>query len=227
MTASSTPAPLRYVVWLLIGTAGLSACITIVFFGMRAVMDIGGACASGGPYVSANPCPEGVGLLMTFAFPAGFGFAALAGWAGTRIGRGYLAVPLLAWPALFISLGWNFIDYGLVAPPGGESVIWGWLFPGILFVAMGGIPLLIAIRWRNDFGDADRAAVLRARLRRSDSAAFKSAARSSSTDVGRDVADELVDRLERLARLRADGTLTDVEFEAAKAATIRQAEAGR
>src|SRR5438552_4163232 len=78
MTASSTPAPLRYVVWLLIGTAGLSACITIVFFGMRAVMDIGGACASGGPYVSANPCPEGVGLLMTFAFPAGFGFAALA-----------------------------------------------------------------------------------------------------------------------------------------------------
>src|SRR5438477_6389299 len=148
MTASSTPAPLRYVGWLLIGTAGLSACITIVFFGMRAVMDIGGACASGGPYVSANPCPEGVGLLMTFAFPAGFGFAALAGWAGTRIGRGYLAVPLLAWPALFISLGWNFIDYGLVAPPAGESVIWGWLFPGILFVAMGGIPLLIAIRWR-------------------------------------------------------------------------------
>jgi hypothetical protein len=42
---------------------GLSACITLVFLGMRAVMDIGGACADGGPYVSANPCPAVVKAL--------------------------------------------------------------------------------------------------------------------------------------------------------------------
>src|SRR6266496_1776008 len=89
----------RDVAWLLLGSAGLSACITLVFLGMRAVMDVGGACADGGPYVSANPCPAGIGLIMTLAFPAGFGFAALAGWAGSRIGHGFGSLPFLAWPA--------------------------------------------------------------------------------------------------------------------------------
>jgi hypothetical protein len=230
VAASSTPAPGRYLGWLLVGTAGLSACITIVFLSMRAVMDIGGACASGGPYVSANPCPDGVGLLMSFAFPAGFGFAALAGWAGSRIGRACVAVPLLAWPALFLSLGWNFIEYGLVSPPEGETVVWGWLVPGILFIAMGGIPLVLALLWRNDFGNEDRAAALRARLRRGQIGAMapmQGSGWSAARVSGAEEQDGLVDRLERLARLRADGTLTDTEFEAAKAATIRDAESAR
>ena len=240
MAASSSPVPFRYAGWLLLATAGLSACITIVFLSMRAVMDIGGACASGGPYVSANPCPDGVGLLMSFAFPAGFGFAWLAGWAGSRIGRGYVAVPLLAWPALFLSLGWNFIDYGLVSPPEGETLVWGWVIPGLLFIAMGGIPLLVAIKWRSDFGNEDRAAALRARLRRAQSLSAQSASAQSASSqlesspagwsagatTGDPAPDGLVDRLERLARLRADGTLTELEFEAAKAATIRESESG-
>ena len=41
----------------------LSVCLTWTFFAMRAVMNVGGACADGGPYVSAQPCPGGAGLI--------------------------------------------------------------------------------------------------------------------------------------------------------------------
>ena len=51
------------VVGLVIVTAGL----TVVFLSMRAVMDIGGYCASGGPYVIAQECPRGAAAMM----PAG------------------------------------------------------------------------------------------------------------------------------------------------------------
>ena len=219
MPGPSTKVPNRRdVAWLLVGVTGLSACITLVFLGMRAVMDIGGACADGGPYVSANPCPAGIGLVMTVAFPAGFGFGWLTGWAGNRVG-GYAGLPLLAWPALFISLGWNFLEYGLVSPPPGEAVVWGWLIPGILFVLMGGVPLVLVLRWRSEFRSdggarfAQRAQMLRAAAR----------ARASA---GREGNGDLVGELERLAALRASGDLSETEFEAAKAALIRDAGAG-
>ena len=43
--------PLGPVVDYLLGVAGLAFCITLLWLGMRAVMDLGGFCASGGPYV--------------------------------------------------------------------------------------------------------------------------------------------------------------------------------
>ena len=43
-----------------VGVGGIALCITLVFLGMRAVMDVGGACADGGPYVSAQGCPDGL-----------------------------------------------------------------------------------------------------------------------------------------------------------------------
>src|SRR3712207_7813523 len=48
-----------------VGVAGMAACLTLVFLGMRAVMDVGGACADGGPFVIDTPCPDGVPLLLT------------------------------------------------------------------------------------------------------------------------------------------------------------------
>jgi len=53
---------------------------------------------------------------------------------------------LLAWPALFLSLGFNFFDYGISPPPefasGAEA---GWIICGIVFVLMGGVPLVLLI----------------------------------------------------------------------------------
>ena len=43
---------------------GLAACVTFVWLGMRAVMDIGGACADGGPFVPVQPCPDGAPAAM-------------------------------------------------------------------------------------------------------------------------------------------------------------------
>ncbi len=125
----------------LLGVLGLSFALTGIWLGMRSVMDIGGSCASGGPYEIATPCPGGVEVLLTLGFPIGFASAGLMIWKGSRLGAGYGGLVALAWPALFLSLGWNFLEYG-VRNPFGEGVELGWLIPGVIFVIMGAVPLL-------------------------------------------------------------------------------------
>ena len=49
----------------------------------------------------------------------------------------------LAWPGLFLSLGWNFLEFAFL-PQGGLA--WGWLICGVVFVLMGGLPLLLAFK---------------------------------------------------------------------------------
>jgi hypothetical protein len=145
---------LRSVVLLAVGVGGLALCITLVYLGMRAVMDIGGSCADGGPYVSARPCPDGVPAAMILGVFGLFLFGglAMAGAAGTG---GYGWIPLIAWTGLFATLGWNFLDYGLVHPPAGEGIEWGYVIPGVLFQLMAWIPVVVLVaglrerrRWR-------------------------------------------------------------------------------
>jgi hypothetical protein len=50
---------------------------------------------------------------------------------------------LLAWPALFLTLGWDFLADGF-DPPMGEEVAGGYLVCGAVFVLMGAGPPL----WR-------------------------------------------------------------------------------
>src|ERR1700704_5861521 len=126
----------------LVGVAGLAFSITLMFVEMRAVLDVGGSCGSGGSGI-AQPCPDGTGLMFLAIF-GGFAWAALAFWAGAKIGGRYGAVPLLAWPALFGSLGFNFLQSG-VTPPGGGGPELGFILPGIVFELMGVIPLLLGI----------------------------------------------------------------------------------
>jgi hypothetical protein len=149
----------RAIAWLLVAAGGLAACITFLVLGMRAVMDIGGSCASGGPFVSVQPCPDGVPAAMVVGTLGLFGFGGLGLWAGARIGGGWAALPLLAWPGLFLSLGWNFLEYG-IWPPGDEpGPAIGWLVCGVVFVLMGAVPLWIAISARNELREGDGLAV--------------------------------------------------------------------
>ena len=60
-----------------IGVAGVALCLTVLYYCMRAVMEIGGSCASGGPYVVARPCPSGVGWMTPVSIFAGLAFL---GW---------------------------------------------------------------------------------------------------------------------------------------------------
>ena len=126
-----------------IGVLGVAYGITALWFGMGETMEVGGFCAEGGAYVIRQPCPDKAELLMFTGIPAGIIgiFVALVGCAMS--GKGAGALLLLGWPALFVSLGWNFIEYAIDPPEGMGSTV-GWWICGVLFMLMG-LPALAAI----------------------------------------------------------------------------------
>ena len=127
--------------------AGVAAGITMLFMGMRGVMEIGGSCASGNPpYEIANPCPEGVALLTIGGIWLGIIAAGVYAW--KTLGRAIPSFLGFFWPALFLSLGSNFLEYAF-DPPFGGAPVWGWLIPGVMFWIMGGVPLWFVIKGRN------------------------------------------------------------------------------
>jgi hypothetical protein len=113
-------------------------CLTWAFLSMRVVMEVGGACADGGPYVSAQPCPGGA-VLIAPAIPLML-LAAFAGsFAATSLPAPNLIVPM--WAVLFGSLGWNFLESGLTTDGG---LVWGWIVCGVVFELMAA-PALYAV----------------------------------------------------------------------------------
>ena len=126
----------------------LYACVVVmllmmtwVFLSMRAVMDIGGTCASGGPYVVANPCPSNVAVFMTLGIPVMLISAFLGSAMAMGLGAPNLLLPM--WWLLFGSLGWNFLEYGFFH----GDIVWGWAFCGIVFELMALPALLISLPW--------------------------------------------------------------------------------
>ncbi|MDQ3916757.1 MAG: SHOCT domain-containing protein [Actinomycetota bacterium] len=220
--AATTRAPLQNVrasVSVFLALGGLSCAMTLLYLGMRAVLDVGGACASGGPYVPRVQCPQGIPLLMTGAVWGGLIFLGLYLWATVKHD-----VPTLvgfAWPALFLSLGWNFLAFGL-DPPFGEGIVWGWIVCAAAFALMGGLPLLVMARpIMSQFTKVPApnlpAYVLPTRDRINDVRAL----RRPAQPVAGDEDEGLVDALERLEKLRRSGSLTEREFEDAKRRVIR------
>jgi hypothetical protein len=137
-------------VWIFVTLAGVACALTLVYLGMRSVMNIGGFCAEGGPYEIAVHCPKGSTGFLIGGIWGGLIFAGLYVWRTLRAGVGSF-VGLL-WPALFLSLGWNFLDFGIINPPGeGGGPVAGWLVCAVLFFIMGGLPLIPAlwgiVRW--------------------------------------------------------------------------------
>lgn len=197
--ASERRAALRALPWVFLSFFGVVVGMTLTYLVMRAVMEIGGSCASGGPYVSARPCPDVAWLL-----PVGIVGGMVAGlvFITTKPARAPRFTALL-WPALFLSLGWNFLEFGL-NPPGRPGLDWGWLVCAIVFGLMGGAPLfgLVAMAPR-EFPRRLFWGVV------------------EPAPAGPDIFPEepggdVVSALERLARLRASGALSKREFEAAK-----------
>jgi hypothetical protein len=228
----------------LIGIAGVAMCLTLLYKSMRSVLAIGGSCASGNtPYVPAHQCPKGTAGTMTLAIFGGLIFLALFGICVNSRGKLF---TLLAWPALFLSLGWNFLDYGL-NPNSGSGVSAGFLVSAVVFILMGGIPLVwwVPNVWRAMTGKDEEVSAtpgvpsygaLRFGGASPSSSApswdttFGASASSpptttvttpttstATTSGGGDVANEL----ERLASLHRRGDLTDSEYEAAKRETLK------
>jgi hypothetical protein len=205
---------------LLAGVALGTLSITLIFLGMRAVMAIGGACADGGPFVPVRPCPEGVPLAMTAAIFGLFGSVGLIVLFGSRFGGGWGGLALLGWPVLFISLGWNFLEFG-VQPPDGSGLAWGWLICGVVFVLMGALPLVVGVVTVRSVGGVSSRPAGAAPLARAVAQRMVPRRTVPSGGVARpDPGDELVERLERLAELHRRGDLSETEFQAAKARVI-------
>src|SRR6476469_1302714 len=95
----SLAAPALVVVSVLV----LAVSLTWTFFAMRAVMNVGGSCADGGPYVSAQPCPAGAGLIA-IAIPVMIITAMAGSAAALSLSAPNLLIPM--WGILFGSLGW-------------------------------------------------------------------------------------------------------------------------
>jgi hypothetical protein len=221
----SRQAPVRAVVLLLIGVAGLAMCLTLLFLGMRAVMDVGGYCAEGGPYAIEQHCPEGIPLAIVGSIFAGLASAAVATAGGVQIGGPYAGIAFLAWPALFISLGWNFLEYGLRPPGDATGPDLGWLTCGVVFVVMGAFPLLGFLPTRRARTVRDRVAMQR--LLTDLDGRRRQLAMPSGPPAAPTPRMDLTSRLERLADLHRDGSLTDAEFEAAKRGVIAEVASGR
>ncbi|MCX6558072.1 MAG: hypothetical protein NTW95_11715 [Candidatus Aminicenantes bacterium] len=120
---------------------GVAFCITCLYHGMRGIMRLGGMVASGGPYAIAHPAPPWV-WIMPLSIVVGM-ILFFVNLFTSPADEGINLMPL-AWPGLFLSLGWNFLEFTF-NPPGG-GLAWGWLICGVTFVLMGGFPLLLIFK---------------------------------------------------------------------------------
>jgi len=216
---------LRATVWIVLTLGGVSCALTLLYLSMRAVMDVGGVCAEGGPFEIRQHCPEGVPAIMTGSILGGIVLAGMYLWHTVR--RGIPGFTLLIWPALFLSLGWNFFEYG-IDPPGPQSgLVAGWLVCGGVFALMGGLPLLAVLpslvrRFTGRGGSSNLSGWLvgvsgaparRAVVRLARSSRSPSQAPSRSPGI--------VSELERLDGLHRSGALDDEEFRLAKERLLR------
>jgi hypothetical protein len=114
-----------------------SLCFTLLYMGSATVMGLGGFCASGGPYVIQTECPDAVVAFVPLSIFGGLAAVAI----GALFAQGF-GTPLLAWawPILFVGLGAAFLISS--AQPGAIT----FLIVGIMFVAMGVVPLVLEFR---------------------------------------------------------------------------------
>jgi hypothetical protein len=206
----------RRSIWMFIGLTGVVIGLTCLFFGMRAVMEVGGSCGTGtAAQPSSQPCPEGVpGLMIGGIFG---GLICLAIYA-------FHAFPVnltaLAWPALFLSLGWNFFDYGINAPDGSGASV-GWLICAVIFGLMGGVPLALGIAAVVQGKEEKLRTMDRARLR---GIGAKTTTWLKPPSRAKRDGETIEDELKRLDDLRVSGQLTKAEYEAARTAALKERE---
>jgi hypothetical protein len=127
----------------LVTLAAVACAITLLFLGVRSLLEIGGSCAGFGPFDGNRPCPDGVPLAIAGGIVGGLACA----WINIRLALTHRVgsmLILVGWPGLFLSLAYNFVDFG-VDPTSDEGVVWPWLLCGGLFGLVGAAPLMAGI----------------------------------------------------------------------------------
>lgn len=221
---------MRYVIRTFIAMTLFAFCWVAVGYGINQMLQIG-TCASGGPYVSARECPDGIeGLILAVVggvfllFVAGGLYMARGRPPGSAEPNGG-AVVIWFWTGLFwaIAAG-SFLAIwgpGATPGPGGKT---GGLIVGFMGVVMGAGGLLaLDLPWRRGrrggFGGTTTRIIGMATKLGGAAAVgdavepFDPGPAPAATRAGGDS----VARLEALDRLRREGTLTQAEFETLKA----------
>lgn len=125
------------VVTTLVSIGCMAAILVMVPFAGMKLLDVGGFCAEGGPYVIRQECPEGVipvlagGLPLLFVFGIAYTLALPAGWR-------FLLV--WGWPILFLGLAAVFFISAFTAPD--QSFAVAPFITGIVMAGIGFLPLL-------------------------------------------------------------------------------------
>src|SRR5262249_49449879 len=113
---------------LVIGLAG----VALFTYELIHVFNIG-TCASGGPFLSARPCPAGTGTVVLL-LALGIVLAVV----GMLIGIGQTGVFI--WSALFVAAGGAMLIYSITGH-GGAANSTGYVLAAV-FIPMGALPLL-------------------------------------------------------------------------------------
>jgi hypothetical protein len=233
-----------YWVKAILGLALFLAGLAAFEYGLYELMNIG-TCASGGPYVSARPCPEGTfekALLLPGGFiVGGIGIVVFA-LRGRRPGASddaWRASPwLVGWAPLFIGTGVVALVAGLGADGSGAGAAkWTGIFLAAMFIPMGLVPVLWAltggrsVRRAGGYG-AITSQVLRRAEQSSASPprpvwptpppAAPSPPTRPAAAAAADAGGDPVERLRKLGELRDAGVLSPSEFEAAKSRILAE-----
>ena len=215
---------------LIAGLLLFGAGLALACWGVYSVTRIG-TCASGGPYVSARPCPEGTGtkalaiVAGTFIGLAGLACAIAAGVRRGGPGRSAIGVLTVMWSLTFLGLAGAcaLAAFGPDAQPDNDGARIAAIVLLVVFVPRAlipliGLPLLSRSSRREREGQAAQAVPLGA-----PSTARRASPTTPVVPLGPGLpapARDPVDQLERLTRLRDAGAIDAREFERLKAQII-------
>ena len=197
------------------------ASIVAIDWGMYHLM-LTGSCASGGPYVSARPCPPGTGAhilsLMGGIFGGliGVGLFAARGRSGRRHDSPY-PLGLAMWTLLFCTLGGSAL-YAVLGPAAQPDASTGTgIFLAALFVPMGLAPLLtLLIRTPKSAIRVNTAVSAHVTTKPAHAPAQAKPAQAKPEPDP-----DALEKIEKLGELRAKGLITEAEFEVQKQKLLR------
>lgn len=220
---------------LLSGAAVVTFCYSIYSLGHI------GTCASGGPYVSARPCPPGTGLKIMLIFAAIVGglVGVLLYSGGVRWKRpSPIPLGLLMWSATFLGVA-GALAYSAWGPAAydvdGGGVQLAAIILLVIFVPMGIIPLLVVGVGNRSRRRGVRVPPAGTTPGTTPPVAPRPTPRPAPSGVpdpsrllsglalsGPAQTGDVVARLERLAGLKASGAITQEEFDRLKATLLRE-----